>query len=111
MGSKSLINIRGIQCPPEVEEKFNTWYNEVHIPMLFKNKGIKRVTRYKRLSADEGYPNYLAIYEFDSQEAFDAYNAGPELAAALKDMQDTWPKGDFELRWRVQYEAIKTWQR
>ena len=111
MESKSVISMLAIQCPPETEEKFNRWYNEVHIPMLLKNKEIRRVTRYKRLSADEEYPNYLTIYEFDSKEAFDAYNASPELAAAHKERQETWREGGYERKWRVQYEAIKTWQR
>ena len=111
MESKSVINMVAVQCRPEAEEKFNTWYNEVHVPMLLKNEGIRRITRYKILSADEQYPNYLTIYEFDSQEAFDAFNTGSELAAAMEEMRDTWREGGYERRWRVQYEAIKTWQR
>ena len=48
MGSNAIINIVATECRPEEEERFNKWYNEVHVPMLFKYKGMKRVTRCKR---------------------------------------------------------------
>ena len=111
MGDKSILFIVGTQCQPEVEEKFNTWYNEIHIPMLLKFKGIKEATRYKIIDKTEAYPKYLAIYKFESQNAFEAFETSPELAAVREDMRETWKEGENEIKWRVHYEPLKTWKR
>ena len=111
METKPVINVVGIQCQPEVEEKFNTWYNQTHIPMLLKFKGLRGVTRYKILKPSEEYPEYLAIYEFDSRQAFEEYQTSPELAAALDEMQEIWRGEGWERKWRVQYEVMKTWRK
>lgn len=111
MPKKSIINIRGMDCPPEMEDKFNTWYNEKHIPMLLEIGEIKSVTRFERLSDDKEYPKYLAIYEFEDQEAFDRYNNSPQLAVVIEDLKQTFPEGTVVSKWRVQYGAIKTWSR
>jgi len=111
MADKGLINVRGMNCRPELDEKFNKWYNGVHIPMLIKNKAMKRASRYKRIGDDESYPKYLAVYEFESKEGFNAYNSGPELVEALEDLEATWKEEDTESVWRVQYEVIQTWEK
>ena len=111
METKPVINVRGMDCLPEMEEKFNTWYNERHIPMLLKTGEIRSVTRYKRVGDDKQYPKYLAIYEFEDSQSFQRYEAHPELAAAIEDVKQTFPDGGVESKWRVQYEAIKTWER
>ena len=111
MDKKSLINLRGMDCSPELEEKFNTWYNKRHIPMLLEIGEIKRVTRYKRVGDDKGYPKYLAVYEFENKEAFNRYNTSPKIAVAIEDLKQTFSEGGVESKWRVQYEVIKTWER
>jgi heme-degrading monooxygenase HmoA len=111
MQSSPIINVVATQCQPEVEEKFNKWYDEIHIPMLFKFKGMKKVTRYKIVKAIEEYPSYLAIYEFESRKAYEEYAKSPELAAARAEMGETWKEGEFEIKWRVQYEAMKIWEK
>ncbi len=111
METKPVINILGTRCRPEDEEKFNKWYEEVHIPLLLRFKGLRAVTRYKITGEAEEYPKYLTIYKFDSQEAYQAYETSPELAAAREEMRETWKEGGFEIKWRVQYESMKTWER
>ena len=111
MGSNLILNIVATECPTKNEEKFNKWYNEVHIPLLFKFKGMKKVSRYKRLGENKECPRYLAFYEFESKEALAAYPDSPELAAAMQEMQETWKGGGFDIKWRAQYEPIKTWER
>jgi len=61
--------------------------------LLLKFKGIRVVTRYKRTTETEEYPKYLAIYEFESQKAFDeAYEPSPEIAAAQAESKKTWKR-------------------
>jgi heme-degrading monooxygenase HmoA len=111
MESSPVINVVASQCQPEVEEKFNKWYDEIHIPLLFKFKGMKKVTRYKIVKETEEYPAYLTLYEFESRKAYEEYAGSPELAAARAEMNETWKEGGFEIKWRVQYEALKIWER
>lgn len=111
METQPIINIIAIQCLPEVEEKFNRWYDEIHVPLLLKFQGIKEVTRYKIVNETEEYPTYLTIYNFESQKAYEAYETSPELAAAREEMRETWKDGGYEVKWRVQYELMKTWKR
>ena len=111
MGSESILNIVATECRPEDEKKFNKWYNEVHIPLLFKYKGIKKVRRYQKIGGTEEITKYLAFYEFESKEDLDALHKSPEFATAIEEMQDTWKGGGFDIKWAAQYEPIKTWER
>jgi len=111
METKPIIHVVATECRSEVEEKFNKWYDDVHIPLLFKFKGMKEATRYKIMNETEEYPKYLTIYEFESKEAYQAYRTSPELAASTEEMKETWKEGGFEVKWRVQYEPMKTWKR
>ena len=106
-----IINLVATDCRPEVEEEFNRWYNEVHVPMLLKNRGLKKVTRYRINGETDGFPSYLAIYEYDNQKDYEDYENGPELTEARADVQETWKDGGLELKWRVQYEEIQTWEK
>ena len=106
-----IISIVATDCPPECESKFNEWYNNVHIPMFLKFKGIKEVTRYKLATEAAGHPKYLAIYEFENQDAFEAFKTCPELAAAREERDETWPEKKWEVKYAVQYEPVKSWKR
>jgi len=111
METKPVIHVIGTRIRPKDEEKYNTWYNEIHIPMLIDFKGLEEVTRYKIIHETEEYPKYLAIYKFESQEAYEAFITGPEFTASMEERKETWPEGGSELKWRVQYEMIRTWKK
>lgn len=111
MGTKPIIYIVATRCQPEAEEKFNRWYNEVHIPLLLKFQGLKEVTRYRIMKEPEGSLRYLAIYQFEEQKDYEAFENSPQLAAAREELKESWKDGGFEIEWRAEYETIKTWQR
>jgi uncharacterized protein (TIGR02118 family) len=106
-----IINIVATECVPEDDAKFNKWYNEVHIPMLMKYKGIMKVTRYKILEAKQEKPRYLAVYEYDKKEDLDKLTASPEFKAAIEEMQETQKNCRFEIKGATLGEPIKTWER
>ena len=106
-----FINIVGTRCHPDDEAKFNKWYDEVHIPLLLKFKGLKKVTRYKAAAEAKEYPKYLTIYEFNSKADYEAYQKSQELAAARVEMAETWKTRPFEMVWRVQFESLKAWKK
>jgi antibiotic biosynthesis monooxygenase (ABM) superfamily enzyme len=108
MSKDRIINIVATECIPGDEVKFNKWYNEVHIPMLMKFKGIKKVTRYKVMGESTEKGKYLAIYEYDSAKDMAALNTSPEFKAAIEEMNDTWKGRMFDLKWAMGCEPIKT---
>ncbi len=114
MGKGMILYMVATESTAEKDEEFNKWYDEVHVPMLFTYKGIKKATRYKLISVmgeNKGQARYLACYEFESEEALDGYVKSPELAAALKDTEETWKDGGYTKTWRAAYESIQTWER
>jgi uncharacterized protein (TIGR02118 family) len=108
MAKLRYLNIVATSCMPGDEAKFDKWYNEVHIPMLMKYKGIKKVTRYKISEGSKVKGQYLAVYEFDSQEAMSACDASPEFKAAINEMNETWKGHMFEIPWMMNCAPIKT---
>lgn len=110
MAEKPALMLIGAECKPEHEAKFNKWYEEVHIPMMFKFNKMTKVTRC-RLTQGEGYPKYLVIYEFTSEAELEAFRKSPERAAGIAEMQEAWKQDKFEIKWRPVYEVGKTWQR
>ena len=111
MESKPTLHVIGTECKPGTEEKFNKWYNEVHIPLALKFKGITRITRYKQVGDNKDYPPYLAIYEFENNEAVDAYLKGSEFAAVRENKESTWKDDVYDMKWNVRYELIKEWKK
>jgi uncharacterized protein (TIGR02118 family) len=109
MPDKPIINVVSTQCQPADEVKFNKWYDEVHIPMLFKSKKLLKVARYKVIETGKP-PRFLAIYNFASLKDFEEFGKGPEMDDAKKDMQATWGQ-KVEVTSRVQYELIREWKK
>ena len=53
---------------PDREEEFNRWYSHTHLPDLSKATGFVRSRRFVNLSPDGPAANYLALYEFESDD-------------------------------------------
>ena len=112
MDSSKIINIVGTEPRPDLEEKFNQWYNETHIPLLLKHPDLQRVTRYKRIGGDETLPPYIAAYEFKDSETFEGFRNSPERNAAMEEMEETWKADEkFKMLGTFRYELIKSWER
>ncbi len=109
MASQPVINIVTTECQPQDEARLNKWYNEVHIPLLMKHKGVKGVIRYKTIDEKSKNPQFIAVYRYDSFKDFEEFGKSPEFAAAIAEMNQSWPKG-LKIVERVQYELIKEWK-
>lgn len=112
MPESRTVYVVGTDCPPDQEERFNRWYDETHIPLLMKSNLLRAVTRYRLApSATGDYPRYLAVYEFDNVQDFEAWRSSDEMKAAREEMSGTWGSNGFDIRWRIPYEPIMTWRR
>ncbi|MBF6145994.1 DUF4286 family protein [Nocardia nova] len=50
-----------------MDDEYNTWYNDVHIPELLQIEGIRSCSRYRapQLEGQGATHRYLAVYEID----------------------------------------------
>jgi antibiotic biosynthesis monooxygenase (ABM) superfamily enzyme len=117
MELKSVIWTVGIQCRPEDEDKFNRWYDEVHVPMLLQGGCVAKVTRYRLASKTYDVaptamkcPEYQTVYEFESEEKFEAWMNGKERSAAGKDKSETWSEKPYDVIWASRYDVMGIWK-
>ena len=89
MAKARIINMVYTECAADKDAAFNKWYNEVHIPLLFKYPGVKKVTRYQRTGDNKEQAKYLAVYEYDTQAALEGFPQSQEFKAAIDEMQQT----------------------
>jgi antibiotic biosynthesis monooxygenase (ABM) superfamily enzyme len=108
MANARIINVVATECAPENDAKFNKWYDEVHIPMFLKYKGLKKVTRYRNI---DDKTRFLAIYEYDTKEDLNNLPNSPEFKAAIAEMQQTWKDNPIKITLATNYEPIKAWEK
>jgi len=60
---KHIFLIVRIDVEPEMEEEFNRWYNEEHIPTLLNIPGVLWAKR--AINTGKG-PKYIAVYEHEN---------------------------------------------
>lgn len=115
MSSTRVIWTVGISCRLEDEDKFNTWYDDVHVPMLLAGGHVAKVTRYTL--ASEKYdvapgamtcPNYQTVYEFESQDRFESWMRGEERAAAGRDKAEAWDDRGYDVIWAARYDVMSS---
>ena len=105
MADKPVIFVTGIQLSPEIEEDVNRWYDETQAPWLLESGWIQRANRYKLICGNGNeYPLYVAIYEFENQQAFEAWHFGPKFAAARARRREIWPDDVYQVKWNAAYE-------
>lgn len=111
MPANRIMQIVASESTPEKEAEFDKWYTDIHVPMLFGYKGVKQVSRYRRLGNDENSAKFLAIYEFKNLEDMEAFPESPEFAEAIEDFEKNKESMGFNMKWVSSYELIKSWER
>ena len=74
-----------MDCPPEMEEEFHTWYNTEHLPERLGFPGFLQARRYAALI---GRPRWLATYELRDPSVLES----PEYLSHYGDFQSPWTK-------------------
>jgi Domain of unknown function (DUF4286) len=69
---------------PEQEDAFNRWYNEEHCSQLLQFNGAVSARRYKAILGEDKY-QYMAVYEFASEAAFQRFLDSGHLEALKRD--------------------------
>jgi len=107
MTNKPIVIMNTMDCPPEDDEEFNKWYTK-HASALFKFKGMKSITRYKKIGEDPNVPLYVAIYHFDKQEDLEQYLKSPEREAGIK---IPGRPESVKIRFHSQFEIMQEWKK
>ena len=76
----------------QVEDAWNRWYDETHLPEIVACPGFRSGQRYVTTAAD-GSRRYVAIYEVDGPEAI----LGPQFQA-----RRGWAEFSGRVRWETQ---------
>lgn len=70
------------------EAAFNRWYNAEHCPEALQFKGAVSARRYKAIMGEDRY-QYMALYEFESEETFQKFLKSDHLANLKKEYDAT----------------------
>ena len=106
MACKPVIFIVETKIDPENEEKFNEWFDKVHIPLILKIPGVLKAQRYKVINTEDDRGKYLAIYDLENEEAIKKWE-GPELKTAHQNKLDVWGEDSFTIVWSGFYKHTR----
>ena len=89
MGRPAVFVVKAT-IAPEQEAAFNEWYDTVRTQEIARVPGFVRMTRYAALPLASDHAGaepwqYMVCYEFDSEEALQAFVRSDTLRAMTKD--------------------------
>jgi antibiotic biosynthesis monooxygenase (ABM) superfamily enzyme len=85
------------------ETAFNAWYNKEHVPQLLQYNGAVSARRYKQILGDDKL-EYMAVYEFASEEVFRRFMGSDHLKTLIKEYDAHF--GDVSQRARAAYAQV-----
>ena len=59
--------ISSMEVDPSIEDEFNEWYNEEHMPLMDAVPGTLSARRFRAIG---GLPRYVAVYHLESPEVY-----------------------------------------
>ena len=62
-----------IRISTEIEDAWNRWHNEEHIPLVLAQPGFLQVRKFRSLSHHENEAEYIVCYELRNQAAYEKY--------------------------------------
>ena len=66
------------------EPAFNTWYNNEHAPQVLQFNGAVSARRYRKILGEDKF-QYMAVYEFASEDMFRRFQESDHLKTLIKD--------------------------
>jgi len=87
----------------EREKAFNEWYNNEHVPDVRKFKGVISARRYRAILPEDKF-QYVAMYEFESEETLQQFLKSEHLAWLRKEYDAHF--GDVSERQRAAYVQV-----
>ena len=88
----------------EKEAAFNRWYDSEHAPQVLQYNGAVSARRYRRILGDDRF-EYMAVYEFASEEVYRRFMASD----ALKALRAEYDKNFGSVSERVGNGYVQVW--
>jgi antibiotic biosynthesis monooxygenase (ABM) superfamily enzyme len=89
---------------PDHDEEFNRWYNQEHIPDVFKLiPGCLDAARYRVLDGDRSH-QYMTLYRFESDAVLRSALQGSEIKELIRRFDEA--VGAFSTRTRTTYTRV-----
>ena len=85
------------------EAAFNAWYDNEHAPQVLQYNGSVSARRYKKILGEDKF-QYMAVYEFASEDVFQRFRNSDHLKALVRDYDASF--GDASERERAAYVQI-----
>jgi hypothetical protein len=104
MGNAPLISFSARNNPPEIEERYNRWYDAAYAPLYTRKGFCKGIDRYKIISKSYTLPLEIAFYHYLNFDDRLKAVADSDRNAALRDSLITFNKA--ERFWYKSYELI-----
>ena len=73
------------------EAAFNTWYNNEHAPQVLQFNGAVSARRYRKILGEDKF-QYMAVYEFASEDTFRRFQESDHLKTLIKDYNANFEK-------------------
>jgi hypothetical protein len=71
-----MMVVQSRPADPSLEEAFNTWYRDTHLPEIAAVPGVTGTRRYRVVDPDpDAPPTYLAVYDVEADDVMDAVRA------------------------------------
>ncbi len=86
---KPVIDILEARCLTKDDAAVSKWYEEVHMPILFKSNKLQAIARYKVLGDSSEFVRYFIICQYHNQKDFEEFRTSQEFKDAGKDKPES----------------------
>lgn len=100
MGKRGYLVVTA-RTEPDIWERFNQWYAEVHLPLAARRLGASVAFR---LHSREGPNTHVAVYGFDDMDIIQTPAFQSAIQSLILEFNAEWPEG--VARKRMFFDAL-----
>jgi hypothetical protein len=108
MENTLVFAFSGRYVPPEIEERYNRWYDAAYAPLYMKDGITKAIDRYKIIKKTYAMPPEITLYHTLNIEALKKRESNADVSAVIRDTQLTFNK--IERFWLNTYQLIRSFR-
>jgi heme-degrading monooxygenase HmoA len=97
--SRKVLYMIHVKIPVKIEEQWNKWHNNEHIPMISTVPGFLQVRKFRCLSNNPQEADYFVVYELRNREAYDLYVKSEEGQRIRQHYLDAWGSRSKTVHW------------
>ncbi len=104
-----IMYVVQIIVPVKIEEQWNRWHNQEHIPRVLAQPGFLQVRKFRSISNDPKQAEYIVLYELQNQDAYSRYVKSDEGELLRQEYLDAYGPQTKVTRhaWQETFHLIK----